>query len=257
MVRPLGVICLLVVCLTGNAQNAPADLADWNRILGAYYDPAYGFDYEALKAREVATLDALRQRLARVNVETLEADERLAHWINVYNINTVATVVEHYPVESIRDISTDFILRLNVFKKPRVQVGEEMMSLDEVEHEKIREPFHEPRIHFAINCAARTCPPLRTEAYRAETLETQLEEQTRKYLGGPRGLRFGRRGDTLVIHAPKIMDWFRGDFERWGGGTIPFIKRYVSPGLQQIIDDAQKIVIEYDDYDWDLNDWKR
>jgi hypothetical protein len=255
MVPRLLLLSALLVSPIALAQ--PADLSEWNRILAAYYDPAKGLDYEALKSRDAAALMALRARLARVDTDALTPADQLAHWINVYNINTVATIVESYPVESIRDISTDPIIRLNVFKKERVPVGNSLISLDEVEHEKIRKVFREPRIHFAINCAARSCPPIRPEAFTGAMLEAQLEDQTRKFINGPNGVRFGRRGDTLVIHTTKIMDWFRDDFEKQGGGTVAFIRRYVTPGLQREIDKAQKIVVEYDDYDWDLNDWKR
>lgn len=253
MTRKALLIAVLLVCSTAVAQ--PADLSEWNRILDAYYDPAKGFDYGGLKARDAAALESLRQRLARVKVESLSRNDQLAHWINVYNINTVATIVEHYPVESIRDISTDPIIRLNVFKKERVPTADGLLSLDEVEHQKIREVFREPRIHFAINCAAKSCPPIRTEAFTGAAVEAQLEDQTRRFVAT--GVRFGRRGDTLVIHTTKIMDWFRDDFEKHGGGTVAFIRRYVTPGLQREIDIAKKIVVEYDDYDWDLNDWVR
>jgi len=133
------------------AQAAVNDLAQWNRMLRAYYNPAIGFDYKALKARDAAALQTLRQKLGRVHVAALTPKQQLAHWINVYNVNTVATIVESYPVDSIRDISTDPIIRLNVFKKERVPVGNAKLSLDDIENKKIREVFKDARIHFAIN----------------------------------------------------------------------------------------------------------
>ncbi len=141
------------------------DLTPWNRVLAAYTNPTHGVDYKALKARDLATIQTLRQQLGRVNVAALDRKSQLAHWINVYNVNTVATILEHYPVESIRDISTDPIIRLNVFKKDRVPAGGETISLDDVENKKIRDAFKDPRIHFAINCAAKSCPPIRGEAF--------------------------------------------------------------------------------------------
>ncbi|MEA2489816.1 MAG: hypothetical protein QOH21_1608, partial [Acidobacteriota bacterium] len=137
---------------------AASDLGQWNRILGAYYNPAYGFDYKALKAHDAAALQAVRHQLGKVNVAALDRKSQLAHWINVYNVNTVATIVESYPVESIRDLSTDPLIRLNVFKKDRVPVGGTKLSLNDVENDRIREGFHDPRIHFSINCAAKSCP---------------------------------------------------------------------------------------------------
>ena len=233
------------------------DLTQWNRILTSYYNPAKGMDYHALKARDLNAVQALRQQFGKVNVAALDPKERLAYWINVYNINTVATVVEAYPVDSIRDISTDLIIRLNVFKKERIPFGNAKLSLDDVENGKIREGFHDPRIHFAINCAAKTCPPIRMEAFTGAKLDTQLDEQARAFLNGPHGVRFERDGNTLTIHTTKIMDWFSGDFEKWGGGKAKFIRKYVPADKQKLIDSAKEIEFEYDDYDWDLNDWKR
>ena len=239
------------------AQGAAGDLALWNRILAAYYNPAKGLDYKALKARDAATLQAIRQQLGRVNVAALTPKQQLAHWINVYNVNTVATIVESYPTKSIRDLSTDPIIRLNVFKKERVPVGNAKLSLNDVENDKIREGFKDPRIHFAINCAAKSCPPIRTEAFTGEKLDAQLDEQARMFLNGPHGARFKRNGDTLVITTTKIMDWFSDDFEKWAGGKARFIRKYVPADKQKMIDQAKDIDFEYDDYDWDLNDWRR
>ena len=259
--RPLIALAAAAVLLACSdappAQAQPADMSQWNRILAAHYHPTHGLDYKALKARDAAALQTVRQQLGRVNVAALTPKQQLAHWINVYNVNTVATIIEHYPVDSIRDISTDPIIRLNVFKKDRVPVGNEKLSLDEVENKKIREGFKDARIHFAINCAAKSCPPIRTEAFTGEALDAQLDAQARAFLTGPHGVRFKRDGDTLIITTTKIMDWFGDDFDKWGGGKAAFIRRYVPADKQRLIDTAKKIKIEYDDYDWGLNDWKR
>lgn len=239
------------------APFAHAQADEWNRILKTYYHPAHGVDYKALKAKDSAALQSLRQQLGRVNVAALTPKQQLAHWINVYNVNVVATIVESYPVDSIRDISTDPIIRLNVFKKERVPVGNAKLSLDDIEHKKIREVFKDARIHFAINCAAKSCPPIRSEAFVGERLDAQLDEQARLFLNGPHGARFERDGDELTIHVTKIMDWFGDDFEKWAGGKAKFIRKYMPAGKQRMIDQAKEIDIEYDDYDWALNDWRR
>lgn len=248
---------VLLACSDARAQGPTADLAQWNRLLGAYYNPSHGFDYKALKSKDAAALQGVRQQLSRVNVGALTPKQQLAHWINVYNVNTVATIVESYPVKSIRDISTDPIIRLNVFKKERVPVGNAKLSLNDVENDKIRGGFKDPRIHFAINCAAKSCPSIRTEAFTGEKLDAQLDAQARMFLNGPNGARFKRDGDTLVITTTKIMDWFSDDFEQWGGGKTAFIRKYVPAEKQRMMDQAKKIEIEYDDYDWSLNDWRR
>ncbi|MDQ3280664.1 MAG: DUF547 domain-containing protein [Acidobacteriota bacterium] len=250
--KRLFLIAALLVATAAHAQ----DYSQWNRILATYANPAHGFDYRNLKARDAAALQTLRQQLGRVNVNALNAKQQLAYWINVYNINTVATIVENYPTKSIRDISTDPIIRLNVFKKERVPFGNEKLSLDAVENEKIRGRFKDPRIHFAINCAAKSCPPIRGEAFTGDKLDAQLDDQARAFLNGPHGARFRNKGTTLVITTTKIMDWFSDDFDA-AGGKAAFIRRYVSPEKQRLIDQAKKVEFEFEEYAWELNEWRR
>jgi len=251
-------IAFLLLALSVPAQAADPDYAAWNGLLSKYYNPAKGMDYKALKAKDMTTLNALRQRMAAVNVSALSPKEQLAYWINLYNISVVGIVTEKYPVASIRDISTDPVVRLNVFKKASVSRGQGKMSLDEIENEKIRPVFKDARIHFAINCAAASCPPIRPEAYLGSKLDAQLDDQARKFLNGPNGVRMEKKGSTLTIHTTKIMKWFGDDFDKWGGGKVAFLRKYVSPEKQKMIDQAKgKIKLDFDDYSWALNNWVR
>ncbi|MEA2558870.1 MAG: hypothetical protein QOH06_374 [Acidobacteriota bacterium] len=236
--------------ITASASAAEPDYRLWQELLSKHYDPAKGMNYKGLKA-DKAALDRLRQQMAAVDVASLSRPEQLAYWINLYNISTVNVVAEKYPVESIRDISTDPVVRLNVFKKPNVKVKGGTMSLNDVENDKIRAGFKDPRIHFAINCAAESCPPIRPEPFVGARIDQQLDDQARKFLNGPKGVRV----EQDALHATKIMDWFKDDFEQWGGGTLPFLKKYLSPDKAKRI--GGKIEIEYDDYSWKLNDWRR
>jgi hypothetical protein len=204
-------------------------------------------DYAALKAHDLATVQNIRMQLARVKPAKLDKKQQLAYWINTYNVNTIATILENYPVASIRDISTDPIIRLNVFKKERVPAEGTVISLDTIENEKIRDGFHDPRIHFAINCAAKSCPPIRTEAYDGAHVDAQLDDQVRRFVKA--NVRVTRDGDNSVVHTTKIMDWFSKDFDNWAGGKLAFLRRYMK------IDGNPDF--EYDDYDWALNDWRR
>jgi hypothetical protein len=241
------------------AQTEP-DYSAWTSILQKYYDPAKGMDYAGLKAHDAATIQNLRQQLAKVNVSALNRKQQQAYWMNLYNINVIGTIVESYPVKSIRDISTD-LFKINVFKTDRVPYGNGKISLNDIENKQIREGFKDPRIHFAINCAAKSCPPLCTEAFVGDRLDSQLDDQARDFLNGPLGVRYGKKGDKLVMHVTKIMSgglWFGKDFEQWGGGKAPFIRKYVPADKQKVIDDARgNIDFDYDDYNWELNDWKR
>jgi hypothetical protein len=236
------------------------DYTAWGDLLARYYDPARGMKYKDLKGKEAKTLADLRSRLAAVDVAALPRNDQLAYWINVYNVGTVSIVVEHYPVNSIRDISTDPIIRLNVFKKPSVQVRGGRLSLNDIENDKIRAAFKDPRIHFAINCAAVSCPPLRTEPYVGGRVGEQLDDQARRFLNDPaRGVKIeADGGGGVVIHVTKVMDWFADDFDKWGGGQVAFIRKYVTPDKQKAIDAAKgKVKLDFYPYDWKLNDASR
>ena len=211
-------------------------------------------DYKALKANDKKTLDDLRQRMATVDAHLLPRPDQLAYWINLYNISVVGIVVDHYPVESIKDISTDPIVRLNVFKKDSVPTKRGNLSLNDIENEKIRSGFKDPRIHFAINCAAKSCPPIRPEPYVGSRIDAQLEDQVRKFLNGPLGIRLEKKSGQVVIHTTKIMDWFRDDFVKWGGGPEAFIIRYAASDKRKQIEAAgNQVDVEFYDYDWTLN----
>lgn len=239
------------------AAAAAPDYAPWNELLGKYYDPLRGMNYRALQARDKPALDRLRRQMAQVDAAALPRPDRLAYWINLYNISVVGIVVDGYPVDSIRDLSTDPIIRLNVFKRPSVPVRGGTVSLDHIENVEIRPVYKDPRIHFAINCAAATCPPIRPEAYVGARLDRQLDEQTRWFLNGPLGVRLEQDGDTLVVRTTKVMDWFAEDFEEWAGGVRAFLVKHLAPEKARRLAAAKKVEIEYHDYSWKLNDASR
>lgn len=231
------------------------DYSAWNAILKKHYDPRRGMNYRALKAGDMAALGELRQRLGRVDVASLNRNQQLAYWINLYNVNVVATVAEKHPIKSIRALSTDPVVRLNIFNKELVPFHGGKISLNTIENKNIREGFKDARIHFAINCAALSCPPIRESAYTGAAVQEQLDAQTRKFLDGPMGARVSRNGSKTVVKTTKIMKWFDKDFDAWGGGRLAFIRKYVSDDKRKMIDAASgKVSLEYDDYNWDLND---
>ncbi len=269
--KNVSVVCLLaggvVLALAAPASGgmlaaapgstAAPDYTVWGDLLAKHYDPLKGMNYKALKARDKATLDRLRQQMAQVDVAALPRPDQLAYWINLYNVSVVGIVVDNYPVESIRDLSTDPIVRLNVFKKPSVAVKGGKLSLNDIENDKVRAGFKDPRIHFAINCAAASCPPIRKEPYVGARIDQQLDDQTRWFLNGPKGVRLEQKGRTLVVHTTKVMDWFADDFETWGGGRVAFLKKHLAPETRRRLEAARDVELAFDDYSWKLNDTSR
>ncbi len=222
-------------------------------------------DYAALKARRGA-LDAYLETLARTSPGALEAasrDARLAFWINAYNACMLRLVVDHYPIQErggllgwlrslVLDRPDDSVWQIDdVFTREHCRVAGEARSQDEIEHEIIRPGFQEPRIHFVVNCAARSCPTLWDRAYGAETLDEQLEAAVEAFVADPRHFEVTRGADP-TLRLNKVLDWYRDDF---GGvdGLRAFFQPYVGPDLGELILDPATRV-EFFEYDWTLND---
>jgi hypothetical protein len=259
--RRTAALCFAILSLVATtlaAQTEP-DYSEWTRILKTYYDPAKGMDYTALKAKDMQTIANLRTQLGKVNAASLNPKQRLAYWMNVYNINTVDLILANYPgVKSIRDLSTDF-LKVNVFKKDRVPTPTGMISLKLLEDDYIREAYKDARIHFAINCAARSCPPMYPEAFVGARVDAQLDDATKRFMAG-NGTRVKKDGNGAEVTTTKIMSgfpWFGKDFEKWAGGNAAFVRKYLPPAKLALLPANNKdIDFEYDDYDWALNDSK-
>ena len=175
---------------------------------------------------------------------------QLAFWINAYNLLAIRTVVDHYPLESIRDIGSFFS---PVWKREAGRINSEPVTLDQIEHQILRK-LGEPRIHAAIVCASTSCPSLAREPYTAEGLEEQLQASTQRWLDdSTKGLRI-ERSQGRVWLSP-IFDWFSTDFEA-AGGALAFASHYVSTEDRAWIR-AHDPQMDYFDYDWSLNDWPR
>jgi len=183
--------------------------------------------------------------VAEAPFEKLGRNEKLALLINAYNAFTVRLILDHRPLESIQDIPEE-----ERWRARRWRIGGKPVSLDQLEHEEIRPHFEEPRIHFALVCAAVGCPPLRTEAYAAERLDEQLEDQARTVHSNDAWFRFD--AEAGVAHLTKLYDWYAGDFEQVAGAVLDYAARY-SPKLRQALDAGAEPEVEWIPYDWSLN----
>jgi uncharacterized protein DUF547 len=190
-------------------------------------------------------------QLAAAQPETLSAKEQLAFWINVYNAYTIRLVNAHGERKSIRNINKTLgvIKAMGPWKEEIVKAGGKTMSLDHVEHEIVRKRFREPRIHFALVCAARSCPPLRREAYTGERLDDQLDDQARTFIArSPEKNRVDV--ERATVHLSPIFTWFEEDFGPDLGG---FLARHVPEGpARRLLEGGHFKTVETP-YDWSLN----
>lgn len=201
-------------------------------------------DYDGFKRGE-ALLDRYLAILSATDVNRLSHNEKFAFYINAYNAFTIKLVLTKYPgINSIKEIGSFFS---NPWSKKFISLDGQTVSLDTIEHEFLRPLFKDPRIHFAINCASKGCPPLLNQPYEGETLEVQLNTMTRTFINDPK--RTFLKGSTLFVS--KIFKWFEEDFN---DAPLLFIRQYATDEFKKKLDGAgPKIKLSYLDYDWTLN----
>jgi hypothetical protein len=225
----------------------------WTRLLQRFVRDGL-VDYRGLKAEGAGGLDAYLRDLASVTPAqygTWTRQEQLAFWINAYNAYTIRLVLDHYPLRSIRSIG---LLPGAAFRKTFIATEAlrgRKLSLDAIEHDILRRELGEPRIHFAIVCASRSCPVLREEAYRASNLDSQLDDAARRFVRDPRRNRFDAA--TRTFHASSIFKWFHEDFERSAGSLSSFLARYADEPAAGALR-AGDVRIDHLDDDWSLNE---
>jgi len=236
----------LVHLLSGSfVSAAEPDWDEYDSILQQYTHnkTENGLSYVAVDYRALLKqpkFNALIEQITNFPLKKLHTrEEKLAFYINAYNIFAIKIVLHHWPVTSIKDIGGWFN---PVWDKPVAKLDGRMHSLNDIEH-KILRPMNEARIHMAIVCASKSCPDLRQEAYRAHLLDQQLTQQSHRFLNNTsKGLKI----QTNKIQLSKIFSWFAEDFAD-NGGVIAFVQRHHNKlNKKHIIDD-------YFDYNWDLN----
>lgn len=228
------------------------DHSAWDRFLAAYVTTdAVGVNrvaYGDVSPTDRQALDTYLEQLSATPVHRLARPEQLAFWVNLYNARTVALVLDHHPIESIRDIKFG-LFSIGPWNEPLLEVAGRRLSLNDIEHGIIRPIWADERVHFVLNCAATGCPNLGAHAYTGPGIDTSLDAAARAYVNDPRGVRFDSR-ERLIVS--KIFAWFEEDF---GGSTatvLSFLRRYAEPDLAERLQ-GQSEIDDYT-YDWSLND---
>jgi len=206
-------------------------------------------DYAGLK-KDPAELNVYLDTLDDVPEPTFRKwnkDQQMAFLINLYNAATLKLIVDHYPLKSIKDIGN---VAKGPWKQEVVRLFGKHETLDHIEHGLLRENYNDPRIHFAVNCASIGCPALRPEAFQAAKLDSQLEEQARKFLQDSSKNRLD--AENKVLHLSPIFDWFKGDFTAKSGTVEKFVAPYLKPADRKVIERGG-LSIKNTDYSWNLN----
>ncbi len=250
----------IVMAMTAGVPEALAadcaafdhDHAAWTALLSKYVAKGR-VDYTGWKRDGRPALDAYVASLAGFGADCfarLSREQQMALLINAYNANTVRLILDNLPLESIRKIGflPGSAFRLDFITLPAAGAGE--ISLDDIEHGILRKDYADARIHFALVCAARSCPPLRSEAYRGAALSAQLDDQGRSFLGDTSKNRWDPSNNTLFLS--RIFDWFEEDFVKARGSITAFVAPYL-PGPAGKAAAAPGTRVEFLEYDWSLN----
>lgn len=248
-VQLLSCVALVVICMTSSAFGASIDNSLYVRVLDKFLKNGL-VDYAALK-EDRADLDLYLDNMGRVDPASLSRDDRLAFYINLYNASTLKLIIDNYPVDSIKDIGSIFS---SPWKKKVVVMNGELVTLDTIEHDIIRPEFKEPRIHFAVNCSAMSCPPLLEVPYEGAMLDDQLEHVAISHMNNVKHNYL----DGTTFHVSKIFSWFSEDFpDDLVGWLLQFTQGELRARLEQLRRGGQKIKVKYITYDWSLNEQAR
>jgi hypothetical protein len=253
-------------CLTIPASvRAQADEihSTFDKLLGRYVSPhrdgVNRVDYGRWKATAAdrAALGGYIEALAAQTPSKLPRDEAFAFWSNLYNALAIRLVIDNYPLSVLQDIKTEpnpegvpaTASYTDPWKHPRIVVESRLLSMDAIENQIMRPQFKDPRLHYVLNCTSYGRPSLMARAWRAATLEADLETAARGFVNHDRGVTVRPDGKLTVS---SLYTWFIADFGGDEAGIIRHLRRYARPGLDARL--AAGAAIAEDAYEWELND---
>lgn len=207
---------------------------NFNSLLRKHVSSTGVVNYQGFKKDE-NKLDAYLLTMEKTNIEkSWSRNKKLAFWINAYNANTIKLILKNYPVKSIMDLNNG-----KPWDVKWIKIDQRTLSLNNIENDIIRPQFKEPRIHFAVNCAAKSCPPLLNKAWTEGNLNSNFERQTKAFINNP-------KYNTITsskVEVSKIFDWYGKDF----GDLTTYLNKYSSTKI------GQGTSINFRTYDWNLN----
>ena len=233
--------------------NTRIDHGAWGVFLDRYVqigsDGVNRIAYSEVTPEDAGALEGYIAALAAIPISSYARPEQMAFWINLYNALTVQVILDHYPVESIRDIDiSPGFFSDGPWGKKLLTIENETVSLDDIEHQILRPIWRDPRIHYAVNCASIGCPNLQPVPFQAHQLDRQLDQAAIDFVNHERGVNVrDGRARTSSIYA-----WFEEDFGGDDKGVIAHLKAFAEPGLAMKLEEINRLAGH--DYDWRLND---
>lgn len=207
----------------------------WDVLLKKYVTSDGKVNYRSFKANK-GELQAYLDHLAQNPVQaSWSRTEKMAYWINAYNAFTIKLIVDNYPVKSIMDLHGG-----KAWDVKWIKLGDKTYSLNQIEHDILRSQFGDARIHFAVNCAAKSCPPLLNRAWKASNLESTFDQQAKKFINNSTYNKISAN----QVQLSKIFEWYASDF----GNIISYLNQYASTTIKT------NAKVSYLEYNWALNE---
>ncbi|WP_426058698.1 DUF547 domain-containing protein [Hymenobacter sp. B1770] len=231
---------------TASIAAPPVDHSAYDRLLKKHVNEKGLVSYKGFKADSKEFDQYLDLLSKNPPAKSWSKNEQMAYWINAYNAYTIRLILNHYPVQSIKDIGSKIKIPFvtTPWASKFFSIGGEKMSLDNIEHGTLRKKYNDPRIHFALVCASISCPRLRNEAFTADKLDRQLDDQGRDFLNDPSKNKLGK--DAVLLS--KYFDWYKGDWSNNGQSVASWVNKYASTKM------SPSAKVEYLDYNWKLNE---
>lgn len=209
--------------------------AAWNTLAQKYISSAGKVNYKGFKA-DIVAFDTYLKSLADNPVQSSwSRDKKMAYWINAYNAFTIKLIVDNYPVKSITDLEGG-----KPWDKKWIKLGDKIYSLNNIEHDILRPTYKDARIHFAVNCAAKSCPPVWNKAWTADNLNGQLERSAKAFINNTKYNAVSSR----KVSISKIFEWYAVDF----GNIVDYLNKYANTKV------AGGTTVTYQEYNWALNE---
>ncbi|MBT7921507.1 MAG: DUF547 domain-containing protein [Candidatus Marinimicrobia bacterium] len=228
--------------------NMDSDISDrtFNDVLNSYVDNEGRVDYNSIRENPFALqpfLDFVGSFSPQFNPELFPTNnDKKAYWINTYNGLMIQTVIENPEISSVKEIGWGY----GVFWRKKYKVGGELLTLNHIEHKILRGQYNDPRIHFAINCASNSCPPIGHRIVTGINLDQQLNDKTRDFINNPANVMVDHKKRMIVLS--KIFKWYKKDFESGGTTLVDYLNKYRD---EPILKSSYMIIFQ--DYDWGLN----
>ena len=230
---------LATPALHAQTANPAAFTAQTTAFLQRYVNKVGKVNYAAIQ-RDPDQLDALLHSIAEFDAAHTAAADQYAFYLNAYNVLVIGDIVRNYPLNSVQDMP-------GFFNKTRHRVGGEPLTLDQIETDKLRRIYDDPRLHFALVCGTQSCPRLNRTAYVGAELFVQLNKQAKFALADPAYVRVNP--NAKVVQLPEIFKWYEADFSTSGKTGVRYVNQFRKDKSV-----PTWFAVDYYPYNWALND---